>query len=194
MSAFKNLLTGFAFCSSLACAQSLSFGLRGGVPLTDAFQDATYQGPGFVNHVFSNSKYFVLGPMVELHLPLGFSAEADALYRRLSLAQSGSATTSTGYSSWEFPILVKRSVFPLPLIRPYLEAGPAFRATGSTLSYFSKAGFTMGVGFELKLIRVRISPDIRYTHYGSDAKAASLVNFIAKSNVNQAEFLIGLSF
>lgn len=200
MGPLKKSLIGILFCSSAAFPQSVSFGLRGGVPLTDAFSDATYQGVDFTRHIFSNSKAFAVGPLVELNLPLGFSIEADALYRRLNLTTVNrvipqqSVTISNGYSSWEFPVLGKLRVFPLPFVKPYVEAGPTFRTTGSSFNNFSKAGFTAGVGVELKLFKIRISPDIRYTRYGSDSKPGSIVNFLATSNVNQAEFLIGLSF
>jgi opacity protein-like surface antigen len=185
--------------TSLSSAQPISFGLRGGVPFTGAFSDITETSGNSFERTFSNSDEYVIGPMVELHLPLGLSVEADALYHPLNLAQeinNGTTTfhNSMNFNSWEFPILGKYRFLPLPLIKPYVEAGPSFRATGSSVSsYFSKSGFTLGAGVELKLSRLRIEPELRYTRWGSDASIAAVQGF-APSNINQAQFLIGITF
>jgi opacity protein-like surface antigen len=167
------------------CAgQILSIGVKAGLPFTDAFN--TFTSGSFRS--FSDSKNYIVGPMVELHLPLGLSAEANALYRPLNLTTNGS---SSNYSSWEFPILAKYR-FPFPLIKPYVEAGPSFRTVGGFLgNNLSNSGFTAGVGIELRLSRLRIGPEIRYTHWGADASAAQAV---FNSNQNQGEFLVGFSF
>ncbi len=185
--------------TSIVCAQPISFGVRGGVPFAGAFSDVTTtSGSSFVR-TFSDSNEFVIGPMVELHLPLGLSVEGDALYHPLNLTQeinNGTALfhNATNVNSWEFPVLGKYRFLHLPLIKPYVEAGPSFRATGSAVSgYFSKAGFTFGVGVELKAARIRIEPELRYTRWGSDASIAAAQGF-APSNLNQAQFLIGITF
>lgn len=132
--------------------------------------------------------------MGEVHLPLGFSVEADALYRPLNLTFAGPLGTSVdeSTSSWEFPILAKWR-FPIPLLKPYIEGGPSFRTVGGRPgNYLSNDGITLGFGIELRLARVRIGPELRYTHWSSDASGAS-VNGI-NSNQNQGEFLVGFSF
>src|SRR5438552_9285058 len=93
------LLASLSFLPSLAFSQRLiSFGVKGGVPLTDALSQ-------------SRSKNYVIGPMVELKLPLGFAIEADALYRPLNYTLAsytfGSSGTRTydDIGSIEFPIL-----------------------------------------------------------------------------------------
>jgi opacity protein-like surface antigen len=124
---------------------------------------------------FSASDEYLIGPMVELHLPLGFSVEADALYHPLDLTQeinNGTSTfrNSTLISSWEFPILAKYHFLPFPLLKPYVEAGPSFRATGGAVSnYLSKAGFTVGAGVEIKFRRLHLEPELRYIRWGADA-------------------------
>jgi hypothetical protein len=182
---------------SLAFSQPISFGLRGGVPFTGGFSDLTETSGISSIRTFSDSNEFVIGPMVELHLPLGLSVEADALYHPLNLSQNinnGTTTVhnSTNVSSWEFPILGKYRFLPLPVIKPYVEAGPSFRATGSTASYFAKDGFTIGAGVELKLSRIRIEPELRYTHWGSDSNTPGQQS--SPSKVNQAQFLLGITF
>ena len=61
-------------------AQLLSFGVKGGIPLTDPL--TTGQGSsGGITHDVSR---YIVGATGEVHLPLGLSLEVDALYRRFS--------------------------------------------------------------------------------------------------------------
>lgn len=176
----------------------LSFGVKGGVPFTDIVQDKTFTSVDVVTHVFSNSKNYAIGPMVELNLPFGFSVEADALYRPLNLTTDTTVIPrplthiSEDIHSAEFPILGKYRFLHTPVLKPYVEAGPIFRYVAARASYLSNAGFAIGGGVELKLLLLKLSPEIRFSRWGSDA-ATSLVN-APPSNLNQAEFLIGLSF
>src|SRR5690348_3796874 len=99
------------FSAGLLGAQHLSVGIKGGVPLTDAFSDQTAHGVDTLVHTFSDSKNFVIGPAVELGLPFGFAVEADALYRPLNLTIDSTVfpksviRSATDITSWEFPIL-----------------------------------------------------------------------------------------
>ena len=188
---------------SVASAEPLSFGIRGGVPLTGAFSDVTTTSGSEFDRLYSGSNKYLIGPMVELHLPFGFSVEADALYHPLDLTQeinngTSTFTSSTRINSWEFPILAKYHFLPFPIVKPYLEAGPSFRATGSAVSnYFSKAAFTIGAGVEIKVLRLRVEPELRYMRWGADANltyGSTPVSNLAASNVNQVEFLVGIAF
>jgi hypothetical protein len=79
-------------------------------------------------------------------------------------------------------------------VKPYVEAGPIFRYVASNVQYLSNSGFALGAGVDIKLLLVRIAPELRYSHWGSDS-ASALVNVsLPPSNTNQVEFLIGLSF
>ena len=169
--------------------QIFSVGVKAGLPFTEAFNNIS---TGSYSS-FSSSKNYIVGPMVELHLPLGFSVEGNALYRPLSFtAQGPNLLQNIDFSSWQFPVLAKFR-FSIPVVSPYVEAGPTFRTVGGQLgSGFSKAGFTTGAGVELKLARLRIAPEIRYTHWGADASNAAQLGF--SSNQNQGEFLVGFSF
>ena len=184
------LISSFSFAG-----QFLSVGVKAGVPFTDDFSSDTFSVPPQVYRSYSNSTGYIIGPTGEIHLPLGLSVEVDALYRpldlRTDLVGDGRVTHNT-YSSWEFPILAKWR-FPIPLLKPYIEAGPSFRAVGGSASDFlSNNGLTLGAGIELRVSRVRIGPELRFTHWGSDASGASGHGFI--SNQNQGEFLVGFSF
>ena len=180
------LLISVAFLPSLGFSQRLlSFGVKGGVPLTDASSGAV-------------SKNYVIGAMVDLKLPLGFAIEADALYRPLNLTTAAygfgsSVARSFGdISSGEFPILAKYHFLHTPIVKPYAEAGPIFRHVGSEASYLSNGGFALGGGIDFKAPLVRISPELRFSRWGGDS--ASRLPGFPSSNRNQAEFLIGLTF
>jgi hypothetical protein len=93
--------------------------------------------------------------------------------------------------SAEFPIPGKYRFLHTPVVKPYVEAGPIFRYVAARASCLSNAGFAIGGGVELKLLVLKLSPEIRFSRWGSDA-ATSIPN-APPSNLNQAEFLIGLS-
>jgi hypothetical protein len=192
------VLLAFFATNMFAAEHFLSVGIKGGVPLTDAFSDHTAMGVDTLTHTFSDSKEYVIGPTVELTLPFGFAIEADALYRPLSLATDNTVFPqpprhfSTNVNSWEFPILGKYHFLHTPVVKPYVEAGPIFRHVGSQASYLSNSGFALGGGIDLKLLLVKITPELRYSRWGGDAH----VQFFnaPPSQLNQAEFLIGISF
>jgi len=182
--------------SGSAWAQPMSFGVRAGVPINGPLEDVTR---GSIVRTFSDSNAYVAGVMVELHLPAGFSVEADGLYQPLHVTQQftfGTTVTRTSdsFNSWVFPIVAKYRFLRLPLAKPYAEAGPSFRAVEHTISYFSKAGLTFGAGIEFKLSKLRIEPELRYTRWGADAPETTTGSNLAPSNVNQVQFLIGLAF
>jgi hypothetical protein len=129
---------------------------------------------------------------------LGFSVEADGLYRPLRLivdvtnaGMPGMGRDSVNYASWEVPIVAKYRFLHTPLMKPYVAAGPSFRFL-STLpaNFMSSRGLVIGGGVEFKVTRLRISPELRYTRWGSDSN----FNFDTKSNRNQAELLIGVTY
>src|SRR5579875_4109084 len=88
----------FVVCVAPLLAQDwLSVGVKGGVPLSDAFADRTFTNQILIPNPFSvslfqlqttrvnsGSRGFVLGPTVEVQFPLGLAVEADALYRSMN--------------------------------------------------------------------------------------------------------------
>jgi hypothetical protein len=182
-----------------ASAQMMSYGVRGGLPFTNFFSAVSNPGETFG----SNATQFVLGPTVELHLPAGFGVEVDALYRNFDYsASAGLRTGATASDAWEFPLLLKYRL-PGAFVRPYLDAGVAidhwsgtketqYLNTSITNTSGASRGFVAGAGIELHVPFVRLSPEIRYTRWGS--VNTSDLNGILHSNQNQAEFLVGLTF
>jgi hypothetical protein len=170
-----------------------SVGIKGGVPLTDAFSTQTILN----TKTYSDAKNYIVGPTVELKLPFHLSVEADALYRSLnlttqSLSNVANSIASRDFTSWEFPVVAKYHLFSVPLVNPYVEAGPSFRTVSGSLSYLSNDGITFGAGVDIRALILRLSPEFRYTRWASDS-SGGLAN-AAASNQNQVEFLVGLSF
>jgi hypothetical protein len=188
------------FAAAAAFAQPIGLGVKAGVPLTDFF--STVKSPNFGFN--SNTKNYIVGPTLELRLPLGLGIEADALYRHIGY----SATTATGSESikagsWEFPIMGK---FRLPgkTLRPFVDAGFTFNTwsglSGSVLSATglkntptstTGKGFVAGAGLDIH-IGLHLQPEIRYTRWG-EARFMNPLNLVRGSQ-NQAEFLLGIGF
>src|ERR1041384_3864971 len=121
---FKFLLP-IALIAPAILAQPFSVGIRGGVPFTGGFQQFTEPGIAFVQ-IDSKSKNYIVGPMVKLHLPLGLSVEAAALYHPIDQTTNVAGfVTSENIPVWESPVLAKYH-FPFPVIKPLIEAGPSF--------------------------------------------------------------------
>ena len=177
-----------------ALAQPFTAGVKVGVPLTDVL-NAVGTGAGSIAASTSTDR-FLVGVTGELHLPFGLSVEADVLYRRFSY-EPLSTIQSSSSNAWEFPILAKYK-FPSKIIRPYIDGGIAWNTLQGLASSISSGlkngttdGIVLGAGVEIKALIVRISPEIRYTHWSSEAfTAASLL----QSNQNQAEFMLGVTF
>lgn len=184
-----------------AIGHIVSIGMTGGAGLTDAFSSETAMGVDTFAHAFSGSNDYIVGPAIEIHLPLNLSVQFDSLYRPLNPTITNTIfpntvfTTSATLNSWEFPLLAKYRL-PMHLIKPFLEAGPSFRRVQSFAGdspHLSRAGFTAGGGVEFRLGPIKIAPEIRYTRWGSDSNLSSSA-FNPEFNVNQAEGLVGLLF
>ena len=177
----------FLSAGAVLIAQPVSVGIKGGVPFGDAF---TVSG-GKVT-LPASTAHWILGPMVEVHLPLGLSIEGDALYRRYQISDSG--------GEWQFPILGKYKFLVGP-VRPYVGAGVNFNhVTGfsklltAQLPHPGTTGFTIEGGVEFKILRLRLAPELRFTHWGNPNIDFNPLNIALKSSQNQASVLVGVSF
>ena len=72
-----------------------------------------------------------------------------------------------------------------PILKPYGEAGVAFR-TSPGVSGQPNKGFVLGTGIEIHAIVLRISPELRYTRWGGS-------NF-PLTNANEVQALVGITF
>lgn len=182
--------------SSIGLSQ-VSFGVKGGIPLNDAYYDyKTLLNYGTVTN--PETQRFIVGPTIELHLPGRFSVEADALYRRSSFDYNPSVSFPGTFHNvahhLEIPLLAKWEITPGP-IRPFVDGGVSFRHIFMSddpgfLRNPTTTGGVLGAGITLKAGPVRISPEIRYTRWGSTA--LELPTF--RSVRNQGDFMLGFTF
>ena len=194
----------FFVLSMPAFAQGpLSFGVKGGVPLTDAFEVAQTGDFGYVQ----DTKRWTLGPMIQLNLPVGFAVEFNAMYRRLNYNTTDVEQRGVRANSWQFPLLLKYR-FGDGSVRPYIAGGGAFqhitdikqvsRILGESentpeLNERNNVGAVIAGGIQLGGGGLSISPEIRYTRWGSENFRDNFRELL-RFNKNQAEFLIGITF
>ncbi|MGA2270541.1 MAG: outer membrane beta-barrel protein [Bryobacteraceae bacterium] len=203
------------FSAVSALAQPFSFGVKAGLPLTDFLNAAESQQFKFS----TATNRYIVGPTAELHLPFGLGVEFDILYRRFdyngngTLASVVTSSSATG-NAWEFPLLAKYRL-PMKILHPYVDAGvswdtlsgltqtitntvlPNHTTTTTTsnpaeLKTNTARGFVMGAGLDVKVLRIHLSPEIRYTRWG--AQHFIDPNGLLHSNQNQGEFLLGITF
>jgi len=158
----KALALGLLLTAGLS-AQHLGYGLLGGVPFDDVLSGSS------IGTIAESAKY-AIGPMGELRLPI-VSVEADALYHgdSYALQSNGVSTTGSG-STWQFPIVGKVKIPATPIVKPYAEAGVAFRTFNRSsfqIDSNSKKGFVLGAGIDIHAILLHITPELRYTRWGS---------------------------
>ncbi len=190
---------GLFFLSlSIAAAQSVGVGVKGGVPFNDVFRATGLIGS---EPFHAHTQRFTIGPMLDVRLPLGVGIEFDALYKQFDQtggAVSGGTLAKTG-RCWEFPLLGKYR-FGSSALKPYVEGGVSFNRLSGYLLPFrtlpsapasqpegssTRTGLALGAGIELKLPLIRISPGIRFSHWGDNVSVPS---------TNAADFLVGVSF
>lgn len=197
----------------LAEGKRVSVGVKGGVPITDAFNVAQGSNAAY----FTKTKRYLVGPTLEIHLPARFSVEVDGLYKRVGYQYEASGPfvySKTVANSWEFPLLGKFEILPGP-VRPFFDAGVSIRhlsgirqvrqtiAAGTfnrvevnNAVEFNKrndVGFTSGFGVAFKLGPVRVSPEFRYTRWGGES-LRDPIRSLLRTNRNQGDFLLGFTF
>jgi opacity protein-like surface antigen len=198
------------FGAASAWAQLFSYGVRAGVPLNNFLDAAKSQQFAFN----STTNRYIVGPTAELHLPFGLGVEVDVLYRRFNYNGSGTlagvvTSNSATANAWEFPLLAKYR-FSTKMVHPYVDAGVAWDTlsgltqaitrnsiTTSTsspaeLNTSTTRGFVMGAGLSVKVLVIHVSPEIRFTRWG--AQHFIDPGGLLHSNVNQGEFLVGITF
>ena len=203
----------FLLTTGYCVAQSLSFGVVGGVRTTDDINFAAT----------SESKRYIVGPMVDVGLPFGFGAEFDALYAREGFrADISTPITSALINSrsgvWQLPFMVKHSI-PFPVVKPFAEIGFSTRIMNGTLArnettevlangtetvsfntrgdanWPKSYGLVMGGGVRLHAARLQLMPQVRYTHWSS---TPILLPFgdgpTIQSTQNEFDVLVGIGW
>lgn len=193
-------------------AQRFEVGVEGGIRTTDDVSGAT-----------SESKRYIVGPKVEIGLPLRLSFEFAALYRRFGFTDyevscCGSSITRERANSWEFPLIVKYRIPNVPG-RAFVGAGYAPRTVNGTDVFSSSgyAGYLIGTpafvqrsetsypltgafvvsgGLNLGAGHIRFSPELRYEHWNAPFLREISGNAIPPLLSNQSEVfvLLGVSW
>lgn len=182
----KHLIVFWLLMAAPLGAQNIGYGIRGGIPLTDTFN--------FVKQ-FSleqvKTSRFTIGPTFEVRLPLGLSFQVDALYKRHKDSVNSGNT-------WEIPLLAKYR-FPGLVARTFVEAGVSFQSIGDITKFATRTevdknrrGIVVGAGVEAKLLKLRVSPEIRFTRWGETKFQLNPITLLNSSS--QAEFLVGVTF
>ncbi len=143
----------------------------------------------------SESKRYIVGPKVEIRLPLRLSFEFDALYRRFGFTGyeascCGNSITRERANSWEFPMILK---YRIPVVpgHPFVGVGYAPRTVHGTdvssgagnlgvplppvyffnqhseTSYSVTQGVVISAGLNFGAGHVRFSPELRYEHWNA---------------------------
>jgi opacity protein-like surface antigen len=217
----RKLIFFFLFAAP-AFPQLISVGLKGGVPLTDPWQvsgGGTLK-PQFTYGVRRYIVGPTAEVHLPLHLSFEVDAlyrrtgfDAEGMYPD-STEQEVRVQSTTAINDWEIPFLAKYTLgFGHGPVHPFVDAGYTYRhistayaretttviATGETTTEpamtdfkHNTGGFTVGGGLQFKAGPVRLEPELRYTHWNSDA--VPQYGGLIKSASNQADFLLGLSF
>jgi opacity protein-like surface antigen len=202
----KSKLILLAFFAQICFAESpFIIGVRGGVPLGDVIQ--TVQSG---SRISSSTDHYVVGPTLGIRLPAGFSVAGDALFTRLTLSttsSSSSASISASASSWEFPVLLRYTIG-REGIAPFVGAGVSVRhlsdfgnigpfltnsSSNTSVIGSTATGFALDGGLQFHVGFLHISPEIRYTHWGSNNIGSAFQNVI-RTNDNEGQILVGLTF
>ena len=191
-----------------AFGQRLALGVKGGVRATDDFLSGS---------ATSESKRYVVGPMVEVLLPYRLGVEVNALYRRFGYRTGrsdifGSFAERHRGNSWEFPMLLKyrfagrlyasggyapRTINGsgrTDIVELDFAGNPRLSTFRSDFDYVSH-GAVVGAGIELGSERVRFSPEFRYTRWKDKAiDIQGSRGFMVQSNQNQMDVLLSITW
>lgn len=174
-----------------AYSQIFSFGAKAGAPLTFVYAGGFVPDGGLT----TSENRFTIGPTAEFHFPLGLSLEIDALWRGSAFtAYSSHFTESSSVTDWQVPLLAKYEI-QRRTIRPFVDGGVVYRHVSVSSSSSvpptnpNTSGISAGGGVTLKLLHLRVSPEIRYTHWPTQPFAG-----FVESTANQVDLLVGITF
>jgi hypothetical protein len=194
---------------------AFQLGFKGGVPLRETFDTRS----GLTSAFGSATRRYIIGATGEFKLPgrLSFlSFEVDALYKRvgfdynaLTLNALGPVAQSTVANWWEFPGLFKYK-FSAGRFHPFIDFGaslrhissirqttysPAFLITDNSafIQNRNAPGGVFGIGAAFVMKNVRISPEVRYTHWFNQV-FGNPGNTMLGTNLDQLDFLAGFTF
>ena len=126
--------------------------------------------------------------------------------------QQTAGISAVGHS-WEFPLAVQYRFFK-SAIRPYVEGGVSLNRLSNVYSFqnvsinfrqlpftfaplrgsFTRVGPLFGMGVDVKLHRVHVTPGLRYTHYNKLSALTACSSGSACRGNNAVDILVGFTF
>ena len=191
----RKLIVLSVLIAAAASAQSVSVGIMAGAPLTNVINAKNIGGVQFN----PQSLHLTVGGAFQLDLPFRLRLEVDALFRPASFSASNLPNTISA-ANWKFPAMVKYR-FKNPIGGGHLDP---FAGAGFTFDHFyqvtnaiksgpgsivtnSPGGVLIVGGVDFKALGKRLSAELRYTRQQKDS-------IVSLSQLNQADFLLGLHF
>lgn len=198
------MLAGLLLSPTLL-AQTFSFGVRVGLPITDLFSvDRSRQ---------TATQRYTIGPAIESNLWRGGAIGADFLFQSATLSAAASSTT---VKRWELPITLVYRFRSLPA-RPFIRAGISLNRvfdTGAAVEYAhssfgeqfyclngsslvelrhrSTYGPVAGGGLQFRFKRMRLEAEARLTRWVD--RNFGVQDSPVQSNLRQFEILVGATF
>ena len=188
-------------------AQTVRFGVRGGLPISVSLS---------ANRPYNAStQRYVIGPMVEISLPYGFAAGADFLLQAATVGVAA-ATSRATVRRWEFPVLLTyhtRSLPAHPFVRAGLSFNRVFDVGGATecgrgpfgeqfyclggsnlveLRHRGTHGPVVAGGLQWRFHRIRIESEVRVTRWID--RNFGVWDSAVRSNLSEIEILVGVTF
>lgn len=207
-----------ALCAVCASGQSLSLGVKAGTPLNNAFRTRSSFGYFADRQSYTvgpmaelHLPFRLSVELDALYKPLEYGSETTTG----ELPNVEFTSMSTTGRSLEFPLLLKYHAWDGP-VKPYIGAGLSWRRVGGLKQIAITTGQTVGLlgrtetdspteldnswttgivfsgGVELHMLMLRVSPELRYTRWGTTSFKSAAGGLLSQSN--QAEFLIGVTF
>jgi hypothetical protein len=215
------------FLTCCACAaQLITVGAIGGGRVTDdvlLFPAPGLNGVSTASAFRLESRFYDVGPTIEIGLTHGFAVEFDAVYHRQGFFSTFYHdtlyyTNRVRDNSWEFPLLLKHKLR-FSVLNPFIEAGVAPRTITGTVAgavqvsltppsppsalgprvpmgYSPSVGFVVGGGLQFNPGHLRLAPQVRYTRWAT-ASIGGLYYGLGStysSNQNQVDLLVGVSW
>ena len=213
----------FLLTGCICAAQSISIGAIGGGRLTDDVLSFNTPGANSITGAPAfrlESRFYDVGPTIEIGLPRGLSVEFDALYHRQGIFFTFAGTTVYSTygerdNSWELPLLLKYkqrwravNLFVEAGVTPrtitgritaidqndLVALGPPFTSTYPS-SHSPSVGFVAGGGLQFNAGHLRLAPQVRYTRWFT-TPVQGVDNLVGSfsSNLNQVDILVGISW
>lgn len=217
-------LTFFLTCCFCA-GQSITIGVIGGGRVTDDVSSFNTPEANLVSGVPAfrlESRFYDVGPAIEIGLPHRLGIEFDALYHRQAFFYTFYHDTiyrtyNERDNNWDFPVLLRYNPRWLG-VNPFAEAGVAPRTMtgrivetgqsdyitlsppGTSIAPASDSpsvGFVAGGGLQFNPGRLRLAPQVRYTRWFTTPVSGmdgGIYQGTFSSNLNQVDVLVAIGW